>query len=549
MRTLRSLVALTTALALALTTTQVARCQEKPVAAVAIAPLERLTQDFTYLMRVCGVPQIGALGSMMIKQWSDGLDTKRPAGLTVQLVDGQPVPLAFLPLEDRKKLFTALESAGQFADDLGGGLFAFDAAGRTVYAKEAGKWLYLSQQEDDLKKLPADPAALLGDAPSKYDLALRVNVQNLPAELRNNAIEQMRQGFERRLAEERGQSDEEKAAAEEMGKASIKQMERLLSETEQVQIGLSTGASLQKLRVEVQTLFVSGSELGLQSEQLKNLTSDYTGLLSDDAALTIRSTALISDSDKAMTKSNMRNAYGQIEKQIDDSGSLPSTSKEAIKKFAKGMISIVDKTIDSGKFDGGSALALTDGKVRAIFGGKVADGTQIEKDVKELVASLGSGPDVPKFEFNYAKHLDVNLHKVTVAIKTDDAKVQKIFGNELRLVVGTGADSFFVALDPDGDALIKSALDRLAGKKKVQVVPGEVMLQTEQVLAFVQAISPNPIVESVLTTLEQSEGRDKVTVVTSPIPSGLQYQINIDDGVLKAVGSAVKVGQGGGPGF
>ncbi len=180
-----------------------------------------------------------------------------------------------MPLEDRKRLFDALAGAGQFPDDLGNGLFAFDAAGRTIYAKDAGKWLFISQQEDDLKKLPADPAALLGDTPNKYDLGVRINLQALPAELRNGAIEQMKQGFERSLAEQRGQSDEEKAAAEEMGKASIKQMERLLNETEQVLIGLATGPSLQKLQVDVATQFVSGSDLAGQVDKLSGLTSDF----------------------------------------------------------------------------------------------------------------------------------------------------------------------------------------------------------------------------------------------------------------------------------
>ncbi len=35
--------------------------------------------------------------------WGDAWTPSVSAGLTVQLVDGQPVPLAFLPLEDRKK--------------------------------------------------------------------------------------------------------------------------------------------------------------------------------------------------------------------------------------------------------------------------------------------------------------------------------------------------------------------------------------------------------------------------------------------------------------
>ncbi len=549
MRTIRNMVAWATTLALGLMTSTLAVGQDKPVAVVSIAPLERVTQDFTYLMRSCGVPQFGAIGSMMIKQWGDGLDPKRPAGVAVQMVDGQPVPLAFLPLEDRKKLFDALAGAGQFPDDLGSGLFAFDAAGRTIYAKDAGKWLFISQQEEDLKKLPADPAALLGDSPSKYDLAVRINVQGLPADLRNAAIEQMKQGFERSLAEERGQSDEERAAAEEMGKASIKQMERLINETEQVLLGLATGPSVQKLQIDVATQFVSGSELATQVDKLNGLTSDFTGLLIDGAAFTVRSTSLISEGDKAMTKSNLRNVNGQLEKQIDDSGSLPTANKEALKKFTKGLIAILEKTIDSGKFDGGGALALNDGKVRAVIGGSVADGLALEKEVKELVASLGTGPEVPKFQFNYAKHQNINLHRAIVPIKSDDPQVNKVFGNELKLVIGTGEKAFFLSLDPDGDAVIKAALDRLNAKKAVKVIPGEMILQAGQILAFAQSIAPNPIVDSVVQILQQSEGKDKIKVTTTPFPRGLIYQVSVDEGVLKGIGAAVQAGQGGGGGF
>ncbi len=514
MRKFRSLVALAATFTLSLFASGVATSQEKPVALVSIAPLDKVLQDFTYLMRACGVGQFGGIGSNLVKQWADGLDFKRPSGAMVQLIDGQPVPLIFLPLDNRKTLFDALAGAGQFPDDLGGGLFAFDVGGRTVYAKDAGKWLFISQQEDDLKKLPADPSALLGDAPTKYDLGIRINLQALPAELRGAAVEQMKQGFERSLAEQRGQTDEEKAAAEEMGKASIKQMERLINETEQVLIGLATGPSIQKLQLDVAAQFVSGSELAKQVDQLNGLTSDFTGLLIDDAAMTVRSTSLVSEGDKAMGKNNIRSALSQIEKQIDDSGSLPTANKEAIKKFSKGLVAVLEKTIDGGKFDGGGAVSLSDNKVRAVFGGYIADGKQVEKDVKALVASMDSTPDA-KFEFNYAKHQSVDLHKVTIAIKSDDAQVKKVLGNELKLVIGTGDKILLVSLDPDGDALIKSALDRLNSKKGVKVIPGEMILKAGQVLSFAQSVAPNPILEAVSAAIEKSEGKDKLKVTTT----------------------------------
>ena len=552
MRTIRNLAATVAALAMGFVTQAVSHCQtpQKPAAVVSIAPVDRLLQDFTYLTRSAGVAQVGGIGSMMTKQYTQGLDTTRPAGVSVQIVDGQPVAMAFLPLANRQMFFGALAGAGLTPDDLGNGLFSFDANGRTIYAKDAGQWLFISQQEDDLGTLPADPSLALGDLPGKYDVATRINLQALPPELRNMAVNQMRAGFERSLAEQKDQTVEEKAAAEEVGKSTIAQMERLLNETEQVLFGWNATSATQKLQIDLGAQFIEGSELAGQIGKLQGLTSDFTGLLIQGAALTLRSTALIADSDKALSKNNLRNGYSQVEKQIDDDGSLPAESKDALKKFASAMVSVIERTIDGGKLDGGGAIALNDNKVRAVFGGLVADGMQVEKEIKALVASLGNGPHVPKFQFNYSKHQNVNLHKVSIPLKSDDEAVQKIFGSELRLVLGTGEKSLFVSLDPDGDSVIKAALDRIATAKGVKVTPGEFILEVGQVLAFAQSLNANPLLESATMAVQQSEGKDKIRILNNLVPRGIVYQIMIDEGVLKGIGATVQAAQGGnGAGF
>jgi hypothetical protein len=556
MRVLRALVALTAALAVGVLTPAAVQAQKanqtpnQPVATVSIAPVERLTQDFTYLTRLVGVPQIGGIGTMMTKQYTQGLDASRPAGLVVQMIDSQPLPLAFLPLTNRQQFFDALAGAGMIPDELGSGLYSFDANGQTIYAKEAGNWLFVSQQENGFNNLPADPSVLLGDLPKKYSIALRLNVQALPADLRDMAAAQLRTGFERRLAEQDNQTEEEKAAAKEIGEATIKQMERLLKETEQVMIGWNATAASQKLQIDVAAQFVEGSELAGEVAKLQGLTSDFTGLLINGATMTLRSTSVISDGDKALLKNNVRTIYGQLEKKIDDDGSMPSTNKEALKKFAHGLMDVLEQTIDNGKLDGGGALALSDGKVRGVFGGLVANGLQLEKQIKDLVASLGSDDDVPTFQFNYAKHQNVNLHKVTIPIKSDDPNVKKVFGDELIVVLGTGEKVFLVSVDPDGDRVIKAALDRLASAKNVKVNPGEFIAQVSQILAFAQTLTQNPILDTATQTMQQSQGKDYIRVLNTLVTRGLMVQIVVDEGVLKGIGAVVQASQnGGGAGF
>ncbi len=526
---------------------------EKPVAVVSIAPLDRLMQDFTYLARSCGAATFAGVGKVMVEQYTEGLDRSRPLGIAVHWTDNQPVPIVFLPVADRKVFFTALARASLVPDDLGGGLFAFDAGGQTIFAKDTGKWMIVARQEADLKAAPADPAASLGELPTRYDIALRMNVQALPADLREMAISQMKSGFERSLAEQGNQSPEEKAAAEEMGKATIAQMERIFNETDQVLFAISAAPANQRLQLDVGAQFVAGSDLAKQMEQHKTLTSDFTGLLIQGAAMSLRSTGLISDPDKAVSKNNIRTMSRQIDSKLDDSGSLPTANKEAVKKFLASLVSVLEKTIDGGKLDVGGAISLNESKVRGVFGTLIADGMQVESAVKEFVGSMGNNPDMPKFEFNYAKHQNVNLHKVSVPLKTDNPIVQKVFGSELRFVIGTGAKALFLALDPDGDNVIKSSLDRVAGNMNKSVTPGEMVVEVGQVLGFASELSPNPILTDATQTVQQSEGKDHIRVLSTlepaSKPQGMIYQIMIEEGVLKGIGTAVLAGQGGQAGF
>ena len=69
MRTLRKIVAFAAAMAIGAVTQAVSFAQtpDRPAAIVSIAPLDRLMQDFTYLTRSAGVPQIGGIGSMRVE--------------------------------------------------------------------------------------------------------------------------------------------------------------------------------------------------------------------------------------------------------------------------------------------------------------------------------------------------------------------------------------------------------------------------------------------------------------------------------------------------
>ncbi len=523
--------------------------QATTVAMVSIAPLDKLFQDIGFILRAANFPEINGFISLFGNQYTNGLDRTRPLGVIVKMQAGQPVPLAFLPVSNRADFFSALELGGIVPDDVGNGVFAFDAAGRSLYVKEASGWLFVSQDENGLANLPANPAAPIDALAKRYDLAVRVNIQQLPAELRDMAIEQLKTGFERSLAEQGELSDDERALNEEVGKASLAQIERMIQETEEVFVGWGVEASNQKTFVDSGVQFVSGSELARQVEQSKDLASDYTGLVLAGAALTTRGTSLVPETDKTVTKNSLRNLKTQAEKQIDGQDSLDPAIASAAKKFLASILDVTSKSIDEGKVDVGGSVSLSDNTLRAVFGGRIAEGKALENAIKEFVGALGSEPNMPKVQFDYANHGGVTLHRITAPLKIADPEAAKIFGEEATVFLGTGEKSFYICLGPEGDALVKQAIDKVGATPNVKSMPSEMTLHVGQLLQYVQYVKPNPFVEIALQTIQQHVGKDKLQVESRVLARGLLYRLSVEEGVLRAIGTSAKQGGGGGPGF
>lgn len=525
------------------------RAQEapKPVAIVSISPLDRLLSDTSYLLRACNIPEMSGLVTVMANQYTQGIDRNKPLGALVTL-DGQiPSAVVFMPMTSREDFFGSLAGLGVEPDDLGDGLFEIDANGQTLYAKEMPGWLFVGQSEDAFGNLPANPAAALGNLPEKYDLAVRLNLQALPDEIRSEITSQIRNGFERGMAEQQaGQTEEEKEAARQMGEASIEQLEQMLADTEQVILGWAVDSKEQKVYFDGGAMFVEGSKLAQQANDAANQTSDYTAFVLPQAAAKFRFSSTIADSDKPVAKNNLKNSMAQAEKQLEQSGDLPPEAKAMILDLLKGLSALAEQTIDEGIFDGAGSLSVADDSLTVLVGGRIADGNALAAELKKAVAKLPSGPSVPTVEFDYETYEGITLHRVRVPVKIADPAAKKVFGDELLLTVGTGEKSFFFSLDPAGDASAKAAIDRMKTALAVKSSPLEGVVQLEQLLRFAQSVSPNSMLDNVIETMSQHAGKDKVMVNGSVIPRGGVYRLTLEEGVLRSIGSAAKGGGGGG---
>ena len=126
-----------------------------------------------------------------------GLDKDRPWGAVLFLdrekfAEGirQPEQLlrfyAFVPVSDLKELLRVLEPAVGPSKDAGNGALELkNKQGKPFYVKQVDDWAIFSDRVERLATPPANPMKLLAGLTREYDLAIRFNPCNVPAEIRN----------------------------------------------------------------------------------------------------------------------------------------------------------------------------------------------------------------------------------------------------------------------------------------------------------------------------------------------------------------------------
>ena len=151
--------------------------------------------------------------------------------------DGQDfVPLAFVPITDLDKVFSALEDSLGSPKDAGNGVMEIPGP-QPMFIKEQGKFAFIGQTIESMARLPNNPVAELGNLPKDYDIAIQGNVQNIPEEYIGLAMDGLEEGIRSGLEQ---LPDEDKAQQQEMLEAQLEQMKTYITESDQIVIGWKT---------------------------------------------------------------------------------------------------------------------------------------------------------------------------------------------------------------------------------------------------------------------------------------------------------------------
>jgi hypothetical protein len=523
-------------------TTALAQNNQKPAVVISLGSIDQLMGNIGYLTRAAGSPEVGAIVQIMSGQYIEGLNTKQPVGGYVTFTP-QPTGVVFLPVSDFNVVVAKIEEMVGGLQDVGDGVKKLTLQ-REIFLKEKEGWVFVSDQRANLDKLPADPTLLLEGLSETYDVAIRTNVQSVPKELRQMLLSEIKEGFERTVANEA--NEDKRRAQKELGGRVIDRIVRFADEADQLTVGWGTDKKAGKTFIDFSATAIAGTTLASEIDSAVRAKSDFAGFLLPDAAATFHFTAPVLKEDIQQTVMILNKAREKALEEIGKDKDLPNDEARATAKEIVGsLMDVLQKTIEDGKLNGGAALRLAPQNINFVAGGLVADGKSVEKDLKRLVELAKQSKNNPYVEvkFDAATHGGVTLHTITVPVPAREEQARKILGEKMLTVIGTGATSVYFAFGNDSMELLKQVIDGSAAATG-ETSPMTLNVSLAPIMAFAASVDDDPIVAGLSEALKKGQGKDHIAISSKAIPRGVAYRVEVEEGVLQLIGQAAKLKNG-----
>jgi len=388
------------------------------------------------------------------KKVLEGVDMSKPFAVYAYLADEitKSEAVAMLPIGDKDAFMGLLKGRlGLEVTDEKGGLYSVESPNNsgTIFFRFENGYVYgtyLNKDNVAVAKLPK-PADVIGKDYGVLSLSFRVD--RLPDEMKKFAMG----AVETALAEAKNQPvPNETPAIKAIKEKSIDSLaaavKSVLYDGEEVTLKIDVNPKKDELALEMAMTAKKGSTLAKEMQDIKARKSVAFG------ALSTKDTAFLMGGNMALPAS-IKTLLGPA---IDDLVKLglkevPADAIGVVEPVLKGIL----PTLKAGDLDGGFALIgpTTDGKYTGLSVGKVANGKDFEKSIKEAVGKLPAEyKDLFKLD---AETVDgVTYHMIKVQDKLDE-KTRKTFGDS-DVWLAFRDDAAMAAFGPQAKDVLKAAL-------------------------------------------------------------------------------------------
>jgi len=518
----------------------------KPLLVMSLPSVDALMKDLEYLGKVTGAEALHMKFEDAIDMYAGGLkglDRGKSIGLAATTDGANFQFLAFLPATDADALIALSPMP---AEDVGDGLKKISTPfGRDIFLKTKGSWLLASNEASSLATVPADPAKLLDGMDKQYDLGVRIYMQNIPPAYKGMAVGAIRLGASQGMARKKpGESEESYASRKKLVNQQIDALVKTINELDQITLGWSVDAPAKKLVMEISATAKEGSDTAKKYAEQKDLRSNFAGFWKDDAVFSALAAAKVTEDEAAQLIGTLEQGEQAILKEIDKSDDFENEAQKAkVKEVVVKVWDVLESTIKAGQVDVGMTV-LGEGPFTLAVGMGVADGAAADKALRDAIKIAEDEEVLAKVEYEAHKAGDVTFHVISPKLADSGEDVISFLGADPKIVVATGKKSLYFALGTGAVKTLEDLIEKSKAAAGRPVPPGQMVLSLAPILKFAAKHDPdNPIVPALAESL--TPGSDRIRISSKLIPNGESSRLEIDEGVVKMIGSALMMFRGG----
>jgi hypothetical protein len=411
-------------------------------------------------------------------------------------------------------------------------------------------WAVIADRRERLDLAPADPLLVLGDLPKNYDLAVRIYVGNLPSEMREQFVAKVKADAERDLKRRPGEDELEYAVRKMVGEEVLRALTTTVGDLEHVTIGWALDHDTEKSWLDVKVVAKPDTETARQFARLRHAKTRFGGFRIPGAAVTGNWVRELSGRESSTIATILEAIHAKAMKDID--GKAQSAEKtEAEKHVAGGLIDLIKETIGEARIEGAVALMLKSEAATVVGGGFVAHGSDLDELFKyTFKKAQAENPEIADWvKLDADSDKGVQFHVISIPVP-DDAenrdKVVKMIGPTLEVVVGIGEKSVYVAAGRDAMKTLKQAIRASADGASEDgrddtAPPMRWSIALGPIARFVAEMGEEKDrakAAAIASVLEKAAGKDHIHLVLTPIERGVCIRLDIEEGILSAIGAA-----------
>jgi|GEM_PF-1230245 len=497
---------------------QIAQAAE-PLAVVRIAPLRECRADMKVVQEILGTEEDAATGAMgwllerMETLTKNGLDDSRPLGLAAVSMGGDRVVwVAAVPTTDVHALHGVVEPWIGDVEEKEGGVVKFTFLGKELYANLGAGWVYVSEKQAAVSRVPASPEPWLEGFDPQWDVAVRINVPQVLASFGTRLG-----AWVEKVKDKARREDQRHPLAATVVPQILAVASAATVETQELIVGWQVDQENQKVRCVCRCVALPNTNLARYFAGQQNVTSPLVALRHWPDAVFSAGWASTFPTPPEEELGKIGQALRAEMERVIEKGIHKAEDANLVRELFEEWLRIADDWAHQGRYEGAVTLVAKPDQLTLVGAKFVGNSHAAEEFVGHLVESARAR--FPKlFERitvtpDYARHGDAVIHLMEIDLGDKLKPEQKAFIGDKLEVAFTAANGYAgVAIGKNAVAMLKRAIDDCVAQGEQAAPSFEMRASIEKMTDVCAQLNPkNKRVQQIKEYLHQNDREEFVT--------------------------------------